>query len=397
MTRFLWAFGLFTVAVLAGALLGHDAGLVYIAIGGYSIETTVLVAAGLLCLFLLLLSLLSRILHALFSLPRRFQRWYARFRLRRAKAKTRRGLIAFSEGYWREARDALISAADNTDTPLLNYLTAARAAQELGESPLRDDYLRRAEASMPEATIAVELTQAQLQLANNQWEQALATLRHLQDIAPKHPYVQKLLMELYAALGDWPQLEALLPQLQRNKTIDPQRFQEVTLQTRLAGIKRLLAEKDSAGLRRLLKDMPKDLALNPRLLAPWCEAMLTLGENERCFQALQKTLPKTMDASLLAVLRQIKTPAALAFAENLQKEHPNNAPLLLCIAQLAETFQLWGKARSAVEKSLSIEPCPEACITFGQLLEQFGEDKQACAVYRQGLLLKHSTERKESF
>lgn len=385
MTRFLWAFGLFTAAVLAGALFGHDAGLVYIAIGGYSIETTVLVAAGLLCLFLLLLSLFSRILHALFSLPRRFQRWHARFRLRRAKAKTRRGLIAFSEGYWREARDALISAADNTDTPLLNYLTAARAAQELGESPLRDDYLRRAEASMPEATIAVELTQAQLQLANNQWEQALATLRHLQDIAPKHPYVQKLLMELYAALGDWTHLEALLPELQRNKTVDAARLQEITLKTRLAGIKRLLMEKNADGLLQLLKSLPKSLAYDPRLLAPWANAMLQLGSEDACFRTLQKALQKSADSALLEVFSRIKTPQALGFSESLLSKYPNSAPLLLCVAQQAASLQLWGKARHAVEKSISISPTPEACATLGQLLEQFGEDRQACAAYRQGL------------
>lgn len=394
MTRFLWAFGLFIAAVLAGALLGHDAGLVYIAIGGYSIETTVLVAVGLLCLFLLLLFCLSRILHALCSLPRRFQHWRARVRLHRAKAKTRRGLIAFSEGYWREARDALISAADNTDTPLLNYLTAARAAQELGESPLRDDYLRRAEASMPEATIAVELTQAQLQLANNQWEQALATLRHLQDIAPKHPYVQKLLMELYAALGDWTHLEALLPQLQHNKTVDADRLQEIVLQTRLEGIKRFLMEKNSEGLVKLLKSLPKSLATDPRLLAPWARAMLQLGQEDVCFRTLQKALHKSADAALLEVFSHIKTPQALAFSESLQNKYPDSAPLLLCIAEQAASLQLWGKARHAVEKSISLSPTPEACATLGKLLEQFGEDRQACAAYRQGL--QNVLERKPS-
>lgn len=66
---------------------------------------------------------------------------------------------------------------------------------------------------MPEAKIAVELTQAELQLANHQWEQALATLKHLQDIAPRHPYVLKLIMQLYQEVKDWPQLITILPDL----------------------------------------------------------------------------------------------------------------------------------------------------------------------------------------
>ena len=130
--------------------------------------------------------------------------------LKKHKLTTRKGLIEYSEGYWQKAKNHLIQALPNTDTPLLNYLTAARAAQKMGDSQLRDHYLREAQQSMPEAKIAVELTQAQLQLANHQWEQALATLRHLHDLAPQHPYVLKLLMNLYKEVRDWPQLIAIL-------------------------------------------------------------------------------------------------------------------------------------------------------------------------------------------
>ncbi|WBV63404.1 hypothetical protein PGH43_00365 [Legionella pneumophila 130b] len=80
---------------------------------------------------------------------------------------------------------------------------------------------------MPEAKIAVELTQAQLQLANHQWEQALATLKHLQDLAPRHPYVLKLLMNLYEEIKDWQQLIALLPDLKKNHIISDQAFEQL--------------------------------------------------------------------------------------------------------------------------------------------------------------------------
>ncbi len=115
---------------------------------------------------------------------RAFKQWNAHRLTQNAQAITRKGLIEYSEGYWQKAQNHLMQALPNADTPLLNYLTAARAAQKMGDSTLRDHYLREAQQSMPEAKIAVELTQAQLQLANNQWEQALATLRHLHDLAP---------------------------------------------------------------------------------------------------------------------------------------------------------------------------------------------------------------------
>lgn len=118
-----------------------------------------------------------------------------------------------------KSKNHLIQALPNSDTPLLNYLTAARAAQNMGDNQLRDNFLREAQQSMPEAKIAVELTQAELQLSNHQWEQALATLKHLHAIAPRHPYVLMLMMRLYQEVKDWPQLIALLPNLKSIKSL----------------------------------------------------------------------------------------------------------------------------------------------------------------------------------
>mgnify|MGYP000727120986 CR=1 FL=1 len=47
------------------------------------------------------------------------------------------------------------------------------------------------------------MTQAELQLADQQLEQALATLKHLRSVAPKHTYVLRLLRRLYEQLGDY--------------------------------------------------------------------------------------------------------------------------------------------------------------------------------------------------
>ena len=73
---------------------------------------------------------------------------------------------------------------------------------------------------MPSADVAVSLTQAELQLADHQLEQALATLKHLRSVAPKHTYVLRLLRRLYEQLGDWEHLRELLPELRRRKVED---------------------------------------------------------------------------------------------------------------------------------------------------------------------------------
>src|SRR5690606_25675395 len=202
-------------SVYLGIQLNYDPGYVLIAINHWTVETTLWVAVCGLLLLYILTHLVLQFSHKIARTPRAVNKWNSRRLAHKAQATTRKGLIEYSEGYWQKAKTHLIQALPNTDTPLLNYLTAARAAQKMGDSQLRDHYLREAQQSMPEAKIAVELTQAQLQLANHQWEQALATLRHLQDLAPRHPYVLKLLMDLYKEVRDWPQLIALLPDLKK--------------------------------------------------------------------------------------------------------------------------------------------------------------------------------------
>ena len=53
------------------------------------------------------------------------------------------------------------------------------------------------------ADIAVGVVQAELQLDADQKEQALATLQHLREVSPKHPYVLQLLQNLYSEMNQW--------------------------------------------------------------------------------------------------------------------------------------------------------------------------------------------------
>jgi HemY protein len=49
--------------------------------------------------------------------------------------------------------------------------------------------------------------------------------------------------------------------------------------------------------------------------------------------------------------------------------------------------ELWGKARSYVESSLSLAPTADAYALYGRLLTQLGEDDGALGAFRSGLKL----------
>lgn len=385
--RALFIFLVLLASVMLGLQLEHDPGYVLLQYRHWTIETTIWVALLVLVLTVIILHIFLSLCQWAIHLPSSFRQWLTKRRIHQSQLKTRQGLIEFSEGHWQQAKNHLIQAVPAADTPLVNYLTAARAAQEMGENQLRDDYLRQAQQSMPEASIAVGLTQAQLQLAHKQWEQALATLRHLQDLAPNHPHVLKLLMQLYEDMKDWPQLLALLPELKRNHVVTSDAYdtlqQHVYLQTMLA----LIKQNQSQKLLTFVSHLPKHLLNNPELMTTYCQYLLNNNEASQAELVLRRCLRKVFNEQLIQLYGQINSnDAQLTFAESWLTAHPHSPALLLCLGRLSKAQNLWGKAKSYYEQSIEQGATTEAYIELGTLLEQLNDQTGACAAYRQGLI-----------
>ena len=113
-------------------------------------------------------------------------------------------MIAVAEGNLARGEKLLGRAASTSDSPLFNYLQAARAAHLQGKDERRDEWLKLAYEQTPEAANAVLLKQAEFQLDREQYEQALATLRRIEENSKDHSHALALLARLYFKLGDWP-------------------------------------------------------------------------------------------------------------------------------------------------------------------------------------------------
>ena len=167
------------VAVILSAFAAHfllgDPGYVAINFRGYLIEMSVPVLLGLAVLLLFSVWLIRRLVQT----PKRLGEAAGRYRSARAGLKLTRGMIEVAEGNFARGEKLLARAASTSDAPLFNYLQAARAAHLQGKDERRDEWLKLAYEQTPEAANAVLLTQAELQLDREQYEQALATLRRI--------------------------------------------------------------------------------------------------------------------------------------------------------------------------------------------------------------------------
>lgn len=127
----------------------------------------------------------------------RMKNWLRIRREHRAYSKTQHGLATLIEGRWQKAERLLLAGVNQSFDPLINYLGAAKAAQEQGARDRRDKYIQTAYHVAPQAELAIGLVQANMELKQDQFEHAAATLQHLQKISPRHPQVLRLLEKVY--------------------------------------------------------------------------------------------------------------------------------------------------------------------------------------------------------
>lgn len=387
MMRSLFIILLLFAAAFVGLGLEKDPGYVLISTKTWSIETTFWIAVLLLIAGFFLFHLFCLTIRFLINLPTNFKRWHIRHQQHQAQAKTHQGLIEFSEGYWQSAKKHLIEALPHTDIPLFNYLTAARSAQELNQTQLRDDFLREAQQTEPQAKIAVKLTQAQLQIASQQWEQALATLQHLHELTPKHPYVLKLLIQLYETVKDWPALIKLLPAIKKYSTFTSHQFEVTQRHIYFEAFHELSKQsKEVETVQRFFKELPKPLQQDHAFILIYCKFLCAHDQWQQANMLLKQALNKQLNDDLMELYTTLPVEEdKLSFAKNLLKNHPHASNVHTLLGKLNFQARLFGQAKLHFEESLAIHPDPRLYFYLGETLEALELPNEAYKTFRKGL------------
>ena len=379
-------FGIIVVVVLfVSAFAAHfllaDPGYVVINFRGYVVEMSVPVLVGFAVALVLAVWLIRKIIIA----PRRLGEAAGRYRSARSGQKMTKGMIAVAEGNLSRGEKMLGRAASTSDSPLFNYLQAARAAHLQGRDDRRDEWLRLAYKETPEAANAVLLTQAEFQLDRGQNEQALATLRRLEEDSKDHAHALALMGRLYFKLEDWDALAKVLPRLRKNTQIKPE-----TLDTWNVRVLKEALDKaaDAEVLDQTWKGVARKLRSDVTLLEAYYRGLMRVGLHDRAEKELAAALRsdwRSPLARLFGLVEATDTSKQLKRAEGWLKNHGEDPDLLLAAARLCLRNELWGKARSYLETVLSMRPTPEAYQEYGVLLTQMGEADAAADAYKEGL------------
>lgn len=387
--RLRWIF-LITIAfgLLLGPIIKDIPGFVVIALGDHTVQTRLWQAVVVLLLLLLFFILVYHLLARVWNSAGRLKTWSGGRRWKKSRQKTINGMISLAEGDWKKAEKWLTAAVPDSDMQLVNYLAAAQAAQAQKADSRRDNYLRQAHLAEPNAEIAIGLTQAQLQLNHGQYEQALATLTHLKNVAPHHDHVLWLLQHLYRRLGDWQRFLAMGPQLKKSTSLSANDLEKFQLEAWQQLLIRDAARGGVEAIQSLWISIPKHQCKTVTLISCYTELLIQHGAHLEAEKILRTNISKLADERLLYLYGKVLADdpgKQLAFVEGLSKKFAGNAVWLLTLGRLCFNKKLWGKAKSYFQQSLELVASPETYQALARAYEALGETEAATKCYRLGL------------
>ena len=391
MRSLFWLLAVFAAAV-ALVLLGRaDSSYVLFIHPPYRVEVSMLFfVIALLLAFIVLYALLRLLGHAL-RLPGYVSAYRARRRRERAHAALSSALQAYYEGRYARAEKEANIAFESGPTPALAALLAARAAHQLREYARRDHWLERADAAGARMQGACLVTRAELALEDRDFAAARAALRSLKDAGPKHIAAARMLLRAERGAGAWDEVLRLANQLGKHDAIAPAAAEEYRVQATIELLARSAGDEAAFGQRWRALDARTQA--HPRVAAAAARHATDLGRAALAREILERSLASEWSPQLIALYaelparmdgesRSAEARTRIERAERWLLERTRDAQLLAALGRLCVQAQLWGKARSFLEASLSFEETRPALLELAQLAERLDRPAEAHRHYR---------------
>jgi len=386
-----WLF--WTLLILASAigvslLASYNEGYVLIVRPPYRLEISLNFLLILIVLIFVLLHLGLRLMHYTRRLPASVREYKEQQRIRNGHTALVEALHALVEGRYIVAEKAASKALELGEDAGLSALIAARASHKLKHRSQRDYYFAEAERLAPDAAIARLLSQAELQLDDRQYDDAINTLHKLYKIEAHHVPAMRVELKAQIHLNNWEQVLAILLQLEKRDAIETWHLREIRQQANQHIIKRYA--DDLAGLTAYWKKLPEDDRLNSRLAYLAAEILINNAAGRpnigsQAAEIIEMSLTRKWDSKLVGLLGDCITSnpqKQLQQAEYWLLSHEADANLLLSLGNMCVRQSLWGKAQSYLEASISVEDMPATHIALAKLLESLDDIEGANRHYR---------------
>jgi HemY protein len=386
-----WLLAIFAAAVAFVVVARVDAGYVVLVYPPWQVQVSmILFGIALLAGFGLAYWLFRLLSHAL-SLPAYVRAWRARRQRERSYAALAAALQAYYEGRYARAEKEAAEAFEGGEAVGVAALLAARAAHQLRNFDGRDRWFERAERAGEGALAARLVSRAELALDERDYSAARDALRSLHGAGPRHIATSRMLLRAERGTGDWDEVLRLSAQLAKRDAIAPALAEEYKVQATVELLRR--AASDPASLERRWRLVPEADRTQPRIAAAAAQQATKLGRARMAREIIEAALEAEWSPQLVALYgqlpeemdgeeRPLEARSRIERGERWLHSHERDAQLLAALGRLCAHAELWGKARSFLEASLSFDEGRAAHLDLARLAERLDQPAEAQRHYR---------------
>ncbi len=375
--------------LIVGTTFADQQGYVLISVAETTIEmslTTLVLFIGALIAGLFLLEIVVK---RILSVSNFTRGWFSARHLRKARYNTFKGMIKLHEGEWKEAERLITKGGRHNDFPLLNYLAAAEAAQGRQHIEQRDAYLKLA-SEQPGSHLAVALTSAKLQMREEQYEFALATLQSVNVDYPHNPVLLDLLKDCYLALNEWQALKKIIHPLTKGNLITEQQALELEEKVECGILALIATNKGTTGLLDHWQSLPKKLKKHTPILVCLIRQLHNRKADSEAYILLRDNLKKRSDDRLIELFPTLNLPdyhPATVLLEDLAHYDIRNPIIQSTLAQLYMRTQKWQPAREHFEAALAIREDMSDYAYLARVLDKQNRKQAAADISRKALTM----------
>jgi len=371
----IWLSLTLALAVYIGTLVARDPGYVLIAYDGASVQTGLWVMLLMLVVTFALAYALLRLLRVLANSTTVFDGWRGARRLRRGAEMTRRGLLYFQEGDLDRAEKFLVAGAGHGGNAIVNFLTAAKAANLRGDHMARASLMAQARAQAGEQQ-AVWIAEAEMALTRGDFESVPGILVR----AKQHPFVVRMIADAYEGSGD---VESLVDLLSRLRTIDPARAERLEVSAGCAALQRCASADAAKAIYKQLNNKQSE----PIVLA-YAASLRRLREEDIAEKNLREAIEHHLSPRLLSAYAEMgrETLAVrMKTATGWARRHPGDAAVLACAGRIAVVGSQLEQAEQYLERSLKVRPTSIVYRALGEVSGLAGDYERSSEMLRLAL------------
>ncbi len=353
---------------------------------GYTLPV-VLVGLYLIAAFAILYLLFSY-LFSIFRAPKKIKQWNKQRNAKNAQSDTMRGYARLIEGDWDGSEKDLTKRLKHNETPLLNYLGVAYAAQQRGNFVKRDEYLALAEKSDPANRMAVDLTRARLLTQAGDFTEAKALLEMMHEKAPANKTVLRLMSDVYRQTEDWNALTHILPKVEKCKALGQDEVCSLEVLARESKMTNALDGDTGMSTLAQYKALPRKRKTQRDMAALYAKKLIQEGELGQAEAIVRKAIKQNWTSELAALYgktRKSNLRSQISVASSWIADHGNDPNVYLTLARLNMAHKQTEKAQEYYQKAIDLGAGDEAYYELGGFHEHDGDASAALGYYKKGL------------